>query len=154
MAAAPEPAPKAPPAQTAARPPAPPALTESTPSPPPETARRTRETATRSGGPIPLRPGSSIPRGGPPIDATDLPPLEGSGSRTYDAPSPQASAPRTEAGSSGATATAAAASGRSAAECRPYVADTTITGSARPVSGLACRQPDGRWKLVTERPMQ
>jgi hypothetical protein len=154
VAKAPEPAPKPAPApraqtQTAARPPEPPAAPQEEPQPAPA-----HETASRSLGPIPLRPGSSIPRGGPPLDATDLPPIEGSGPRTADTPRQEASrrweAPRTTSGVGASTPTAAGSS----PECRPYVADTTITGAAKPVSGLACRQPDGRWKLVTERPMQ
>jgi hypothetical protein len=35
-------------------------------------------------------------------------------------------------------------------ECRPYTSTTSLMGQERRVSGLACRLPDGRWKLVSE----
>jgi surface antigen len=154
VAKAPEPAPKPAPAlrtQTAVRPPEPPAGARAEPAPAPQ-----RETASRGSGPIPLRAGSSIPRGGPPLDATDLPPIEGAGPRAADTARQDARGrwepPRAATTGVGASTPAAADAGQ--AECRPYVADTTITGAARPVAGLACRQADGRWKLVTERPTQ
>jgi hypothetical protein len=115
----PEPPRPAPPAQTAARPPA-----------RQEAARP--ETPRSENRPIPLRPGSSVPRGGPPLDARDLPPLE-------TASAPAASATEGSGASGGG-------------ECRPYTAETSIMGQPRVVSGVACRQPDGRWKLVTEQP--
>jgi surface antigen len=37
-------------------------------------------------------------------------------------------------------------------ECRPYTSARTAVGLNRPVRGLACRRPDGRWQLVTEMP--
>jgi surface antigen len=37
-------------------------------------------------------------------------------------------------------------------ECRPYTADTTLSGSRAPVQGIACRGADGQWRLVSETP--
>ena len=37
-------------------------------------------------------------------------------------------------------------------ECRPYTADTTLSGSKAPVQGIACRGADGQWRLVSEAP--
>jgi surface antigen len=35
--------------------------------------------------------------------------------------------------------------------CKPYTAETTIAGEMRPVRGIACPEPDGTWRIVTER---
>lgn len=108
----------------------------------------------------------------PPIDAADLPPPA----------SPAASAPAAvaEASAPAAAPTAAAAAAREPApipaptaqlvrqasnapleavaspaghgECRPYTADTTLTGRSVAVEGVACRGSDGQWRLVSEVP--
>lgn len=35
--------------------------------------------------------------------------------------------------------------------CKPYTAQTTLTGERLPVRGIACPEPDGGWRIVTER---
>jgi hypothetical protein len=35
--------------------------------------------------------------------------------------------------------------------CKPYTAETTLAGETRPVRGIACPEPDGTWRIVTER---
>jgi surface antigen len=52
------------------------------------------------------------------------------------------------AGAPAATASAATPQ----RECRPYTAATTLTGNAMPVQGIACRDGDGTWRLVSEAP--
>ena len=115
-------------------------------------------------------------RAHPPIDAGDLPPLEEGAStapsrETAVAPAP---APATAAspvgppirllGGPGAPAPAsgntvpttpaatAGANGSNPRECRPYTADTTLSGGRAPVQGIACRGADGQWRLVSEVP--
>jgi hypothetical protein len=36
--------------------------------------------------------------------------------------------------------------------CQPYRADATVTGLPEPVRGLACRDVDGHWQIVSEVP--
>ena len=117
-------------------------------------------------------------REGPPIDASDLPPLEpGAGSSSPPPPlqrpaygdssiSALPSLPPTVAQANtpvpvpplappmGSLAGSAGAPSRTAdmTDCRPYTSATSITGQERSVEGMACRLPDGRWKLVTEAP--
>jgi hypothetical protein len=35
--------------------------------------------------------------------------------------------------------------------CKPYTAETTLAGEARPVRGIACPDPNGGWRIITER---
>lgn len=35
--------------------------------------------------------------------------------------------------------------------CKPYTAQTTLAGDRLPVRGIACPEPDGGWRIVTER---
>jgi hypothetical protein len=35
--------------------------------------------------------------------------------------------------------------------CKPYTADTTLAGEHRPVRGIACPDPNGGWRIITER---
>jgi hypothetical protein len=35
-----------------------------------------------------------------------------------------------------------------AADCRPYNSTTVIDGTPQQVTGTACRQPDGSWRIV------
>lgn len=39
-------------------------------------------------------------------------------------------------------------------QCRPYTSDTTLMGQRVPVRGMACRETDGRWHLVSELPLR
>jgi hypothetical protein len=128
---APEPREAARPGARTPEPPRPAPSSQTVSRPPARQEAGRPETARAENRPIPLRPGSSVPRGGPPLDARDLPPLE------------TAAAP---------TGTTEGSGGSGGGECRPYTAESTIMGQPRVVSGLACRQPDGRWKLVTEQP--
>jgi hypothetical protein len=136
---------------------------------PPRVAAAPRPSETRAS-----EPARAAPRNGPPIDATDLPPLEGAAAAaparqaesapslddrlapTQADPRPQREAsaaplalPSTAAGS-GSTAPARAPANAEGRECRPYTSTTSLMGQERRVSGLACRLPDGRWKLVSE----
>ena len=54
----------------------------------------------------------------------------------------------------GAGAPAAASAATPQRECRPYTSTTTLTGNAVPVQGIACREGDGPWRLVSELPAQ
>jgi surface antigen len=115
-------------------------------------------------------------RAHPPIDAGDLPPLEEGASappsrETAAAPAPGPAAatspvgppirllgpPGAPAPASGNTvpatpAATAGANGSNPRECRPYTADTTLSGGRAPVQGIACRGADGQWRLVSEVP--
>jgi hypothetical protein len=136
---------------------------------PPET---TAPAATAQGPRAPVREA----RAHPPIDAGDLPPLEDNASPTLPreaavAPAPPPStatapvgppirllgppgAPAPVTGSSVPTTQAAGAGGNgpNPRECRPYTADTTLSGGRAPVQGIACRGADGQWRLVSEVP--
>jgi hypothetical protein len=35
--------------------------------------------------------------------------------------------------------------------CKPYTAETTLAGENRPVRGIACPDPAGGWRIITER---
>ncbi len=90
----------------------------------------------------------------PPVDAADLPPLENAPTAALTPPAPPASAaaagapiplvprqpPERLSGSSAPTAR----------ECRPYTGTTTLSGREAPVQGMACRDSDGQWHLVSE----
>ena len=49
-----------------------------------------------------------------------------------------------------APAPAVAATAAPAADCRPYNATTVIDGTPQNVTGTACRQPDGTWRIVNQ----
>jgi hypothetical protein len=38
--------------------------------------------------------------------------------------------------------------------CVPYISDKSLFGGADPVQGIACRDPDGRWRIVGEAPQR
>lgn len=108
----------------------------------------------------------------PPIDAADLPPPD---SPAASAPATAAEAPAPATAPAAAAAAArepapipaptaqlvrqasnapleAVASPAGRGECRPYTADTTLTGRSVAVEGVACRGSDGQWRLVSEVP--
>ncbi|MGO8920686.1 MAG: hypothetical protein ACLQJR_32735 [Stellaceae bacterium] len=105
----------------------------------------------------------------PPIDASDLPPLDRAAGPSPDkaaapppaqpaqALAPAAAAPQ-QASAIEATPlpadapTVASAAPAARNECRPYTADTTLTGRSIAVEGTACRGTDGQWRLVSEVP--
>jgi hypothetical protein len=116
-------------------------------------------------------PAAPRPRGGPPVDAADLPPLDGGaappprqadGDDAFSPTRPLPRGPREASadpmavplpamgGGSGSTAAPARSPGAEGRDCRPYTSTTSLMGQERRVSGLACRLPDGRWKLVSE----
>jgi hypothetical protein len=100
-----------------------------------------------------LAPQRGSSRNGPPVDADDLPPLEAfavppSRPAAPAAPAPVASTSRAAPESAGSSAQA----GTDTSDCRPYTSMTSLMGQQRQVSGIACRQPDGRWKLMSEMP--
>jgi len=86
----------------------------------------------------------------PPVDAADLPPLEHAPSTAVAAPAHAATGapiplvprqpPERLSGSTTPTPR----------ECRPYTGTTTLSGREAPVQGLACRDSDGQWHLVSE----
>jgi len=45
-----------------------------------------------------------------------------------------------------------AASGTAAAECREYSTTALIDGRQQRLTGTACRQPDGTWRMMSSRP--
>jgi hypothetical protein len=63
----------------------------------------------------------------------------------YYAPPPVAYAPPPVAY---APAPAYAPSGPSQDNCREYQSSATIDGRPQPTHGVACRQPDGSWRIV------
>ena len=120
----------------------------------------------------------------PPVDASDLPPLDTAApappaetatqqtiavlpppARSSTPPigppvqlvRSQASAP---AGLSGSPVVPVQAAANTPAppsvqrECRPYTSDTTLSGRSLRVEGIACRGPDGQWRLVSEAPIR
>jgi hypothetical protein len=153
---------------------------------PREPAAGHEQTASREPAPIGRprggnRPIPLTPRNGPPLDASELPPLEGSSTLADRAPRPltlptpqqsasQPSAPEQQASlpprsppAQGAAVeperasppprmSASLASTGEYRDCRPYTSSTSVTGRDQPVEGWACRLPDGRWRLLTESP--
>ncbi len=108
-------------------------------------------------------------RGGPPIDAADLPPLDEVPAANPPVaaaappnPAPPASPAAPTLGPPVALRPLPASGGRPAAaladpnprECRPYTSNTTLTGRGAAVQGIACRGPDGQWRLVSEVPIR
>jgi hypothetical protein len=122
----------------------------------PSAPARTLATAPRPSREARLTPARRHPaetERGPPIDATDLPPLE---------PATRAEPPADRPGSgSSVTAAAppiaitpAAQTAPEQRECRPYTAETPIAGRGLAVQGIACRDADGAWRLVSEVPLR
>jgi hypothetical protein len=129
------------------------------PTPPPM-----RETAPAKAEPrtVPRDPAPAL-RGGPPMDATDLPPPDAAALAAQRPPAGASAAaapaqPTREAVAVPASAGSSAPPARSAQpatdgrDCRPYTSTMTQMGKQRTVQGMACRLPDGRWKLVSENP--
>jgi hypothetical protein len=99
---------------------------------------------------------------GPPVDIADLPPLP-PGDRSSTPPAPPQAAPPIgppirlvgepavppPGGSSAAPRAQPASEQR---ECRPYTSSTTLTGQSVTVQGIACRDGNGQWHLVSEVP--
>jgi hypothetical protein len=104
--------------------------------------RPTREARLTPPRQLPAEPSEA----GPPIDATDLPPLDPDHPPRAARPA-AAQAPAVAAASPG---TPAATAGR---ECRPYTAETPLAGRGVAVQGIACRDADGTWRLVSEVPV-
>ena len=172
VAAAPSPtppvaevAPPIPPVAAAPPPPERPAETPvTTKAPPRETASLTpasrlkhkpqpRPHATRSDDEAPAgNTASTDTSRAPPVDAADLPPLENTPTAAIIPPAPAPSAigapiplvprqpPERLSGSTTPTPR----------ECRPYTGTTTLSGREAPVQGMACRDSDGQWHLVSE----
>jgi hypothetical protein len=140
---APMPLPPAP-VRAAAAPPTPKAAEPSPPPPKavaqaPKPARDARLTPARR------RPAEHAPAAGPPIDATELPPLD------------QSAAPPRAGGGAGPSIAAAAQTPAAAPvnrECRPYTAESPLGGRGLAVQGIACRDADGTWRLVSEVPLR
>jgi hypothetical protein len=147
------PSPPAPTQATAPPAPAPPRAAPPRPAPPPPAVRSSAPPrSVAAAAPRPAREARLTParrrraepeaERGPPIDATDLPPLE---------PEPRA-AP--QAPGLGIAAAAQAAAPPAQRECRPYTADTPLAGRGVAVQGIACRDADGAWRLVSEVPLR
>jgi hypothetical protein len=104
---------------------------------------------------------------GPPIDATDLPPIatpaaapaasianaESAAARLH---APTSLTPVwTRASTTAAPAAAAPAPAGASANgdtCHSYTATRTLLGQPRQVSGLACRDGNGQWQIISELP--
>ena len=117
-----------------------------------------------------LRPASGDR--GPPIDMADLPPslpgetVSPSASAAPVATQPASPATLASVGAprvhgptsllpSSATRTSAAAAaqtGNTGEVCRSYTSTKTLLGQVRRVNGLACRDTNGQWQIITELP--
>jgi hypothetical protein len=119
---------------------------------------------------------SPPPSQGPPMDIADLPPSDSATKVPPPGETPRNGAARGEtaaaappaAQSSAATFTSAAGSrvhgptnllpasdkapGASSEVCRSYTSTKSLLGQARRVSGLACRDGNGGWQIITELP--
>jgi hypothetical protein len=95
---------------------------------------------------------------GPPLDASQLPPLTSPVTPPAQPASADASASRLHAPTSltpvwtRASAAAEAANGSSGEACHTYTATRTLLGQSRQVSGLACRDGNGQWQIISELP--
>lgn len=158
-------------------PPAPKRVAKTTRTPPPsDTAERAPAKRVANARP------EAEPSDHPPFDATDLPPLDGKLTPPQDAE--DAPTPRNGGGSGStevqdasnaaigrptplfgtqarATVPAAApaqpqmaSASANQRECRPYTSERTLTGRGLPVQGIACRDADGQWRLVSEAPLR
>ena len=132
-----------------------------------------REAAVRTG-----RAYQPAPPNRPPFDAADLPPIDEPASTSGPVPTrpppeepvniavppapgalgaptpllpPQAlnggTTPRTQIAAAPGKATLGP-------DCRPYTADSTLSGRSLAVQGTACRGSDGQWRLVSEVPLR
>jgi hypothetical protein len=154
-------------------PPAPKRVAKATRTPPPsETAERAPAKRVANARP------EAEPSDHPPFDATDLPPLDGKLTPPQDAE--DAPTPRNGGGSEIQDASNAAigrptplfgtqarvtvpasapaqpqmaSASANQRECRPYTSERTLTGRGLPVQGIACRDADGQWRLVSEAPL-
>jgi hypothetical protein len=101
----------------------------------------------------------------PPIDAADLPPLDAPVASSEPAPDDDATSvaapPATAAwGAPGppvaftAPPVSGAGAPSQAHECKPYTANSTLTGRNLRVQGIACLDSDGAWRLVSEVPIR
>ncbi|HEX7968605.1 MAG TPA: hypothetical protein VF502_10315 [Stellaceae bacterium] len=146
----------------AAKPP-PRAAAAAKPKPPPRIAK-VEPVAPKAPGPL----GRPQQGGGPPIDAQDLPPLDDVPAAKAPLPvetaAPSSAPPAAGAlgppvplralPASGSMAPGAATAVPNPRECRPYTSNTTLTGRGAAVQGIACRGPDGQWRLVSEVPVR
>jgi hypothetical protein len=103
---------------------------------------------------------------GPPIDLADLPPGETVAPSSSPAPleqHPPAAAPSLASAAAarmhGPTSllppspnAPASAQAGSSEVCRSYTSTKTLLGQRRQVSGLACRDTNGQWQIITELP--
>jgi hypothetical protein len=81
------------------------------------------------------------------MDAADLPPLDSPAPlRPASAGIPTPLVRRLDA------ATGTSAAPPPPTECRPYTSTTTLSGREAEVQGIACRDRDGQWHLVSETP--
>jgi hypothetical protein len=86
-----------------------------------------------------------VPLGGPAYPAYYPPPYYAPPPPVYYAPPPAYYAPPPLAY---APPPAYAPAGPSQENCREYQSAATIDGRPQPTHGLACRQPDGSWRIV------
>jgi hypothetical protein len=119
-----------------APPPTPIPATATLPSEPPDAAR-TRDPAVPAAKPSPPR-------------LTPKPAARQGASRTERRPD-VASPPREIVSTAGPRAVEIAERRPEPPSCRPYTAHTTLAGDRVPVRGIACPEPDGGWRIVTER---
>jgi hypothetical protein len=116
----------------------------------------------------------------PPIDAADLPPLDpptnlvapagpstaltveptdGATGRPGQALAPPVPLTRPRIASENGvgasappTGPAQSAAAKPSQECVPYISDKSLFGGRGSVQGIACRDPDGRWRVLSEAP--
>jgi hypothetical protein len=158
-------APKANPPRELAEKPAPPAPRAK----PQKTAKteRSSDQAPAAASPPRARPAAPREPGdlGPPIDLADLPPGETAAPSSSPAPLERQSPAPTLASTSAArmhgptsllppslNAPASAQQAGSSEVCRSYTSMKTLLGQQRQVSGLACRDTNGQWQIITELP--
>jgi hypothetical protein len=104
--------------------------------------------------PPPFPPPAAAPQAAPPPSAAAAALQDGvaTGPPVQLVRQPLQAAPA--ANGPGTPVAAAAGTAAPQRECRPYTSTTTLTGNAVPVQGIACRDGDGPWRLVSEVPAQ
>jgi len=103
---------------------------------------------------------TGIPRGsqGPPIDVGDLPPLDPSATPTLPPTATVDPGAARQGSTQGPTklapvwSTVSASGGAASDTCRNYTATRTLLGQPRQVGGVACREPNGQWQIISELP--
>ncbi len=116
------------------------------------------------GNATPPRTPDAVPSGapagsqGPPLDIADLPPMDSAataappaGSAAADAAAARLHGPTSLTPTKASAAPSPGSAGAGEA-CHSYTATRTLLGQPRQVSGLACRDSNGQWQIISELP--